>query len=48
MHEELRPLDVPEELQPEPRALVRSLDYARDVGDDELRVVVDLDQAEVG
>ena len=42
------PLDVAEELVPEPTALARPLDQPGDVGDDELVVVVEAHHAEVG
>ena len=46
-HEHARPLDVAEELVAEAPSLARPLDEAREVGHDELGVVVQSDHAEV-
>ncbi len=47
VHEDLRALDVPQELMPETVALVRALDQAGHVGDDEAAVAAERDDAEV-
>ena len=46
MQEQARPLEMGEELVPEPDALARTLDQSRDVGDGQLRAVRRLDRAE--
>ena len=46
MQQAARPLEMGEELVPEPDALARAFDQAGDVGDDELAAVGRLDRPE--
>ena len=48
MQKEPAPVDVPEKLEPEPRAFAGALDDAGDVGGDEARSFAHVDHAEVG
>ena len=47
VHEHLRPIEVPQELVPEPLAAMRAFDQAGHVGDDEAAIVAQPHDAEV-